>query len=307
MDLDEQDTTDANSNNGHVYPSPEEIDFDHPPPPAPTTNGPEKSTQAEKPYDLVHQARCVSLASNETGLPPSLTQCEWNPKDGSRLIAIGTNMKPRSWEIADNKEQAAQSLSGIEMKSVDMLNKMDEITGSVTYVAWSTDGNSIAIASDCNDKGKITVVDEDREVISKCVSAEHPPIVSLRWNATNQQLLAITAPDNEDRSSYVTVYDLARQDTVAFKLVPGSQPTDAQWTTESRFAICDGHAVIHFEYAQGSINKLRQFFEQGALLLSYDPVSGLLAAGTDEGKLVVSKALPQVVSRALPHIFLVID
>lgn len=295
MDLDEQDTTDANSNNGHVYPSPEEIDFEHSQPSAPATNGPEKATQAEKTHNLKDDAHCVSLTTDFAEGHPILTQCEWNPKDSKHLITIGMDIKPRNWKILTEKDQATESHDGFLMEFEELLTKKDEITGSVTYVSWSSDGDSIAIASDCDNKGKVTVIGEDRNVTSRFVSAGHPPIVSLRWNATNQYLLALTAPDIDGGNSWVTVYDLARQDSVAHKLAPGSQPIDAQWTKEGSFAVCDGEALIHFEHGPGSINKLGDYPDNGApILLSYDSASGLLATATEFGKIIVSRAMPGV-------------
>lgn len=292
MDLDEQDTTDANSNNGHVYPSPEEIDFDQPPPPAPTTNGSEKATQAEKPYDLKHEAHCVSLAGNETDGLPSLTQCEWSPKDSSRLITSGIDMKPRNWKMSAASDQATQSRGSFVMEFEELLIKKAEISGNVTYVSWSTDGNSIALASDCGDKGTVTVLGGDRDVTSSFVSAGHPPIVALRWDPTDQYLLALTSPGMEDRSSWVTIYDLVRQDSVAVQLAPGCETLDAQWTRDGTFVVCDDASLIRFEHRPGSISKLDEFpHTHTPTVISYDNASGLLAIATVTGKLTVSRAV----------------
>lgn len=286
MDLDEQDTTDANSNNGHVYPSPEEIDFDHHPPP-PATNGPEKATQAEKPHDLTSESLTVSLFDPATKVEPRIFKAQWNPQDSDNLIVLGLDMAPRSYKVVVQKDSAIKNKLSAEHSGLP-INK-DAVNGTLTFASWASDGESIAIASDCGDKGSVTIIaSKEGQVKRTFPLSNHPSIILLRWNVTNQFVLALTSPAIDGSGSWVSIFDTFTGKIVELQLPRTSEDLDAVWTKEGGFAICDGETLIQYEHGAESINKLGEFPESGSPhVLEYDAASGLLATASESGKVIV--------------------
>lgn len=289
MDLDEQDTTDANSNNGHVYPSPEEIDFDHHPPSPPTTNGPEKATQAEKPHDLTPESLTVSLVDQASKVEPRIFKAQWNPQDSDNLVALGLDMTPRSYKVVVKKDSTIEFKDKLSAEHSDLPIGKDAVNGTLTFASWASDGETIAVASDCDDKGSVTIIASKEGVVKRTFPlSNHPSIILLRWNATNQFVLALTSPAIDGSGSWVSIFDTFNGKIVELQLPRASEDLDAVWTKEGRFAICDGETLIQYEHGAESINKLGEFPESGSPhLLEYDPASGLLATAAESGKVIV--------------------
>ena len=302
MDLDEPSTITINgTTNGHAYPSPTvEVEVvEKLPTPIPVTSGPEKGTQVQKVVELSPETTYLTLTDASASNHPILLHCEWNPRDPNRLATAGMGTLARLWTVPSRAASPGTDGHVPPPTFCDLVDE-DENRATISAIAWTSDGDALAVASDCDGVGKINIWSKDGTRIVQFNSLGYPPIICLRWSTSNKCLLALTSIDNKGGSSYATVFTPPRQESTAFDLGPNCQPLDAQWTGESEFVLCDGKSLLSFKCVDGKINKTSRYEkgeEMGPTSLAYDSHDGFLAYANDDGAVKVALKVPIIVVR----------
>ncbi|KAK5997030.1 F-box-like/WD repeat-containing TBL1X-like protein [Cladobotryum mycophilum] len=288
-----------NQQDNHAYPSP--LEGEQVPPPIVRTDGPEQGTQVDKVEELSPDTTFIRLmdeacATETTPSPsspaagaentPILLQCEWNPRDPSILAAAGTDALARVWTIS----RAAVNESGQDHVSPHAHTLLDPETPratTVTALAWTSDGNAIAVATDSGSQATVNVWSVDG-VLMQAMEVSEPPVIKLCWNTNNTSLLAISP---EKGGALITVYSSPSGNFLTYHLSGhefSATPLDAAWTSDTQFLICGGDLFECLHCGETSIERAKKFEtkeDDGFTQVLFDWRSNLAATSSDKGTL----------------------
>lgn len=301
MDVDQQDShhadDDQSLHDNHAYPSP--LEGEQVPLPIVRTEGPEQGTQVDKVEQLFAGTTFIRLmddCATETAPSPSpagsentpiLLQCEWNPKDPSILAAAGTDALARVWTVS-RATATDHGQHHVSPHAHALLDPESPKTTTVTALAWTSDGASIAVASDCGGaRAAIHLWSAGGELV-QALDVSEPPIVKLLWNPSNTALLAISPENKVD--TLVTVHSIGSNKSLWYPLPGHSLDTglDATWTGDSEFLICGGGIFECLSLGETAIQRTRKFEtkeDDHFAQVLFDPRSQLVATSSDKGVL----------------------
>ncbi|KXJ96600.1 lish protein [Microdochium bolleyi] len=296
MDLDGQ------NGDSHAYPSP--LEGESAPTPQPRTDGPEQSTQIDKVAELATKTTFVSLGPSEdmvasspvqsvstanSDSAPVLLHCQWNPRDPTILAAAGTDALARIWTVSRGAVSDAHTGHvnglGIDPQFHSLVDDDIPSKATATAMAWNSDGTAIAVATDSDTKGRLTLWSADGRHVHHFEVPE-PPIIKIRWNPNSAALLGI-APDNG--GTLVTVFRSGELNTVSYTLPAhdlSSDPLDAAWTSETDFLLCGGEMLIQFKCTNTEIVETKKYqTREGDSLtqVQFDWRSSLAATCSEKG------------------------
>ncbi|KAH8677329.1 WD40-repeat-containing domain protein [Xylariales sp. PMI_506] len=292
----------------HAYPSP--LEGEQAPTPVPRTDGPEQGTQVEKVEELTTETIFIPLGPEENPIgseasavvsrisnsndnaPPVLLHCQWNPRDPTMLAAGGTDALARIWSIsramttdhAQTQDPAANHVNGIVPPFHTLIEDGVGPKSTVTAMAWNWDGTAIAIATDSETKGRISLWSKDGTHIHHFEVPESP-IIKLRWSPNNAAILAI-APDHE--GTLVAVYHAMTANSMSYVLSDYNidADLDAAWINDSDFLLCGGQLLMSMKCDGGSIVEINRFETRAGDTLSkvhFDWRSTLAATCGEKG------------------------
>lgn len=268
---------DGQHGDNHAYPSP--LEGEQAPTPIPRTDGPEQGTQIEKVQELATETIFIPLAAADdasvsspstTTAPrvngenaPVLLHCQWNPQDPTILAAGGTDALARIWTIsrATTADQHQDPASNHVNTTVPPFHSLIEdgisSRANVTAMAWSWDGKSIAIATDADTKGKISVWDVHGSLIHHYEVPE-APVIKLRWSPNNTSVLAVS-PEGTD--ALITVYPITAFSSMSYVVKDHSADLDVAWVNENDFVIAGGQLLMSLtcNHMSGAINIKTKF------------------------------------------------
>ncbi|CAN8103709.1 unnamed protein product [Discula destructiva] len=300
---------DQHQSDNHAYPSP--LEGEQAPTPAPRTEGPDHATQTDKIDELEAKTIYLRLAhedvypspfttnlttevSHRSTKSPILLQCEWNPKDPSRLAAAGTDALARVWTVsrATIPEQVAGHVDP-GWPSINLVNEEFPPNSRITAFSWAPDGKHIAVATDDEDKARIDFWNLDGKQVHHWDDFEGP-IVKLRCNPLNRSILSISpsttrAQLDQPDSWVITVLPSVSASPVEYQLTGHDLETDEPdiaWMNESEFVLCLRTKLIQLRLSGESIIQVKEFAtREGDPLTSvqYDPLTGCIAAATSSG------------------------
>ncbi|PHH67765.1 hypothetical protein CDD80_539 [Ophiocordyceps camponoti-rufipedis] len=307
MDLDhplQRDGSQQDASNNHAYPSPLEGEQL---PVIPQTDGPEQGTQVDKVEELSPDTTFIRLMDDDRGPSsdttpspspasgenaPVLLQCEWNPRDPSVLAAAGTDALARVWTVSRTTASDAGRDHAVLPKAHSLLDPGTPRSTTVTALSWTSDGVSIAVATDSGSHAAVSVLTADG-VGSQSLSVPEPPVIKLCWNPINTALLIISP---QDGGALVTVYFIASAAAYAYRL-PGhdiaATPLDATWTSDAEFLLCGGDLLLCLRCAESPISQVRKFEtkeDDGFTQVLFDWRSKLAATSSDKGTLDVRRS-----------------
>ncbi|PFH62069.1 hypothetical protein XA68_15277 [Ophiocordyceps unilateralis] len=300
MDIDppplQQDSSQQDASNNHAYPSPLEGEQL---PAMVQTDGPEQGTQVDKVEELSVDTTFIRLMDDDRGASdtspspspassenaPVLLQCEWNPRDPSVLAAAGTDALARVWTVSRVTAADAGRDHVVFPKAHTLLDPGTPRSTTVTALSWTSDGVSIAVATDSGSQAAVSMWTADG-VNSQTLSVPEPPVIKLCWNPGNTALLAIS-PQNG--GALATVYFIATSTAYAYRL-PGhdiaATPLDATWTSDAEFLLCGGDLLLCLRCAESPITQVRKFEtkeDDGFTQVLFDWRSKLAATSSDKG------------------------
>jgi transducin (beta)-like 1 len=287
MDVDDDQNGDENA-----YPSPEQL-----PSPVVATVGPEQGTQMDKVNELSAETVFLELSDDQASRNAVLLQCEWNPRDPKILAAAGTDTLARLWTL---ERTAADSDPNAQGKPVrfqphhSLLPDNAAATTTVTGLAWSGDGASLAVSSEPTDDGSANIefcTVDGLKIVS--FTSFESPIVGLQWNPSNTACMSIS-PDKGGVGTLITVLSPTADEAAKYTLLRHNlheQILDAVWVSNEEFVICGGDLLQGLQYVDSAITPTRKFEtrESHALAkVSYDWRSELLATASETGTIDVS-------------------
>lgn len=334
MDVDNQ------QSDNHAYPSP--LEGEQASTPAPRTEGPDHATQIEKVEELGPKTIYLRLAPDESlslssasaaATPitaeashlrahqqnhnPILLQCEWNPKDPTRLAAAGTDALARVWTVSratgPDQAQGPDHVADREdpnCPNINLVNNDDIPPNSkVTAFSWAFDGKRIAVATEDDQTARIGLCNLQGAVEHHWEGFE-TPVVKLRCNPVNRTILSISpstaknASNQPDGWVVSVMSSLTGMGPIEYRLsghdVFLDEP-DVAWMNGTDFLVCVGTKLMQLSCAGDSINLVKQFAtrpDDPLTAIQYDGASesGYIAAATSSGHIDVSESLATVAS-----------
>lgn len=305
---------DHHQSDNHAYPSP--LEGEQAPTPAPRTEGPDHATQTDKIDELEAKTIYLRLAnddassssvaatptaevSHRSNKSPVLLQCEWNPKDPSRLAAAGTDALARIWTVSRTTvpEQLADHVDP-GWPSINLVNEEFPNHSRITAFSWASDGKHIAVATDDDQKARIDLWNLDGKQVQHWDDFEGP-IVKLRCNPLNRSILSISpsmaknGPDQPD-AWVITVLPSISASPVEYHLTgldPEVDEPDVAWMNESEFVLCLRTKLIQLRVNGDSIAQVKEFVTRTGdplTTVQYDQETGCIAAATSNGHIDVS-------------------
>lgn len=257
----------------HAYPSP--LEGEQAPTPTPRTDGPDQGTQVDKVQELAPETIFIPLGLDDTSIAsplatapqvngdnaPVLLHCQWNPKDPTILAAGGTDALARIWTISRattaDQDPAANHVNGSVPPFHSLITDDIDPKSTITAMAWSWDGNSIAIASDSDGKGTICVWDVCGSLIQNYQVPEGP-VVKLRWSPGNTSVLGV-APEGD--GALIVVYPITAPSSMSYVIPDHNAELDVAWLSETDFLLCGGQLMMSLkcDNETGSIAETRKF------------------------------------------------
>ncbi|KAF3011639.1 hypothetical protein E8E14_002760 [Neopestalotiopsis sp. 37M] len=257
MELDGQ-----HGGDNHAYPSP--LEGEQAPTPIPRTDGPEQGTQVEKVQELTTETIFIPLSAEDASVSsPSLTtaasrggingenapvllHCQWNPKDPTILAAGGTDALARIWTISrattaadQHQDPASNHVNGTSPHFHSLI--MDGISqgATVTAMAWSWNGQSIAVATDADNKARISVWDVHGSLV-QTYEVPEAPVIKLRWSPSDTSILAVSPEGND---ALITVYANTADSSISYVVKDHNSMLDVAWVNENDFVIAGGQTL----------------------------------------------------------------
>lgn len=309
MDVDAQEDHHQQVQDNHAYPSPQE--GEQVSTPILHTEGPEQATQVDKVEELLPDTTFIRLgdarrandaassttdANESPANAPILLQCEWNPKDPSVLAAAGTDALARVWTVPRYTTTDGEPGSdNVFSQGLALLDPDTPASSTVTSLAWTSDGTTLALAIDLGKKAAINICSSDG-ILLQTMEPSEPPIVKLAWNPSNTALLSIS-PDKG--GALVTVYYAAagkseNADSSLSYLIPDHDILgtliDAAWTSDSEFLLSGGDMLVSLYCSDSAIVQNRKFDtreDDSFSQVLFDWRSKLAATSSDKGVLDV--------------------
>ncbi|KAI1846517.1 hypothetical protein JX266_007414 [Neoarthrinium moseri] len=296
MELDGQ----HGGSDNHAYPSP--LEGEQAPTPIPRTDGPDQGTQVDKVQELTTQTIFIPLGAEESSAlsspstasrnqgenAPVLLHCQWNPRDATILAAGGTDALARIWTISrattadPTLDPASNHVNGTIPPFHSVVGDDINPKSNVTAMAWNADGTTLAVATDSDTKGRISLWSADGAPVGQFEVPE-APIIKLRWSPNNAAILCI-APEND--GILVTVYHALTSNSISHVL-PDHTDLDAAWLSESEIILCGGQVLTLLKCETNGIVESPRKFEtrEGDSLsqVQFDSMSTLLATCSERG------------------------
>lgn len=320
----DQHVHDTHENHDNAYPSP--IEIEQAPSPISRTDGPEQGTQIDKVEELASQTTFVELVDDlmepqspmVTGTgpgagagvenPPILLQCEWNPINPSLLAGAGTDALGRVWTVSRPTGPATPDQDHVPPSRVMLVAPEWPRDTTVTALAWASDGNTIAVATD-QDSPKITIWTTDGSHVQD-INVDDGPILKLSWNPSNTALLAITS---DEKGGVVTVHypPTGLSSSYAISEDRGfdfNGNLDATWESDWGVVICAGKDIIVLSCANDStqayfrsISSIAATRERKDYMVqvAIDRHSNLMATSSEAGYLDVSDMRGSPITRLM--------
>lgn len=311
---------DHHQSDNHAYPSP--LEGEQAPTPAPRTEGPDHATQTDKVEDLEPKTVYLRLANDDSASSvaatptadashlrslqnPILLQCEWNPKDPTRLAAAGTDALARVWTVsrATGPEQVADHVDHRDPSwpSISLVNDEFPSNSKVTAFSWASDGKQIAVATDDDQRARIDLWGLEGKPLHHWEGFE-TPVVKLRCNPVNRYILSVSPSASKNASNQpdgwdVTLLPSPSASPVVYSLSGHDiflDETDVTWMNETDFLLCVGTKLVQLRYTGDSIVQVREFAtrpDDPLTAVQYDGTqdAGCIAAATSSGHIDVSQ------------------
>ena len=228
------------------------------------TNGESVGVQSDKVRELGPETSLLCVPGK------NVMHTVWNPRD-SQILATGGEALSRIWTISTKTAALADTDTTIDASDTDKYNGaqqeryVDTLDPSnrslVTAMAWSSDGDVLAVATRSDTSGWIGVVslwDKHGEWLDELTTAEDM-ILMFRWNPSGTHLLGITSSGRE--SSALVVWDTRSLDAMpSFQL--DDVVTDAAWSDDQKFTICGHNTIVDMALSVQGVIAVQNHNEQ---------------------------------------------
>jgi len=225
----------------------------------------------------------------------NVTHATWNPRDPS-VLATGGSTLCRIWGLAYAQPSPDPSATVSALKQythVDLFDPMD--TSFVTSMAWSPDGEYLAIARYTpapTASGAISIRTKTGGIVDELPGGQDM-VLNLSWNTSGTLILGVA--HSTDAASTLVVWDAKS----GAAMQPFQLPTsvlDAAWTDDRSFIVC-GAGIIGTSHVENrAIDALQtQHRDSGAPYewskIRFDPLTRSVAvAAESSGDLAIIDA-----------------
>ena len=248
------------------------------------TNGESVGVQSDKVQELGPETSILCVPDK------NVMHTAWNPRDPQILATAGEALC-RIWTIptkvsGNNMTPAASENTYYEQHQTQYVDTLDPSDDSlVTTVAWSPDGEILAVAtrSDTADWiGSVSLWDTNGYSRDELPTAQDM-VLMFRWNPSGTHLLSITSTGRG--SSALWVWDIRSSDALSpFQL--DDVVTDAAWSDDQKFTICGQNIIVTMALDVQGIVALHSRNEQEKLQnwthIRFDPTSHTTAVAAEE-------------------------
>lgn len=289
--------------NNHAYPSP--LEGEQAASPLPRTDGPSRGTQVDKVQDLTQDTVFLRLGADESAEAsenPIVLISRWNPKDPSILATGGTDRLARIWTLLRGAAPAPDSgplSSHVDTSSryfTHLAQDLDPIA-TVMSMAWSANGQLLALGIEVNNKARLGVWAADGTNISKFDDLDSP-ITNVCWSPNDEYLLSISPDISKGISNAGTLIHISSLNpsfvnSISYQLdYPLHEcPVDATWISESDFLLGGANLLAAFRCVNGEILPGKVFEtrkDERFTFVKYDRRSNTVATATEAGFIDVS-------------------
>lgn len=220
----------------------------------------------------------------------------WNPRD-PHILAVAGEALCRIWNLAKRPPAPSDPLPEYH----DLLDPFD--TALVTTIAWSPDGEFLAMATKDTQKatfvqiGLVSLFSKRGRSIDELPSTDDG-IIAFRWSPSGRSLLGIISSGATE--STLVIWDVASPETKAYHSLEGVV-RDAAWTNKSHFMVCGHDLIAYFVFDGQSITLVRNRAENEQRRkwshLRFDPVTQTTAvAAEDESVLAIINSSDELVA-----------
>jgi len=215
----------------------------------------------------------------------NVTHATWNPRDPS-VLATGGSTLCRIWSLAyaQATPDSADNTSGVKQYShVDLFDPMD--TAFVTSMAWSPDGEYLAIARYTpapTASGAISIRTKTGTIVDELPGGQDM-VLNLSWNSLGTLILGVA--HSTDAASTLVVWDAnSGQAMQPFEL--HTSVLDAAWTDDRSFIVCGAGIIGTSHISDRTIEALKtQHSDSGAPYewsrIRFDPITRTVAVAAE--------------------------
>ena len=245
------------------------------------TNGCSVGVQIDKVAELGPETTVLTVPDK------NVTHAAWNPRDPA-FLATGGDTLCRIWTISGFRSASTENPNPF----TDLLASSEPAT--VTSMAWSPDGESLAIAThgkSPESQGSVTIRTKAGAIQDE-LPGGHDWVLNLAWNPSGSLLLGITHSDDVD--STLIVWDVQRgQSMQPFELE--NAVMDATWVDDRKFLLCGQSLIAESIIENQCIDALQSRSEpdvhHGWTKIRYDSLTRTTAiVAEDSGTLVLIDA-----------------
>ncbi|MCJ1243942.1 hypothetical protein MMC30_001139 [Trapelia coarctata] len=221
----------------------------------------------------------------------NVTHATWNPRDPS-VLATGGATLCRLWSLA-YAQPSPDPASTKQYTHVDLFDPMD--TSFVTSMAWSPDGEYLAIARYTpapTASGAISIRTKTGTIVDELPGGQDM-VLNLSWNALGTLILGVA--HSTEAASTLVVWDAkSGQALQPFEL--HTSVLDAAWTDDRSFIVCGAGIIGTSHILDRTIDALKtQHSDSGAPYewskLRFDPITRTVAvAAESSGDLAIIDA-----------------
>lgn len=200
------------------------------------TNGHSVGVQSDKVTELGPETTLLTVPDGK-----HVMHTAWNPQDPSALAVAGDALC-RIWNLAKRPQSSNHPHQG---DFYDLLEPCE--TALVTTIAWSPNGEVLAVATKDTRKGSFAQIGLVSLFSKRGTSIDEQPytddgIISFKWNPSSRLLLGIISSGAVESS--LIIWDLENPEVKSYLKLDGIV-RDAAWTDDSHFTIC-GHNIIGY-------------------------------------------------------------
>ena len=214
----------------------------------------------------------------------------WNPRD-PHILAVAGEALCRIWNLAKRPPASSD----------DLLDHFE--TALVTTIAWSPDGEILAMATKYTQKAAFVQIGLVSLFSKRGRSIDELPftddgIIAFRWSPSGNLLLGIISSGATE--STLVIWDVANPETKAYHSLD-SVVRDAAWTNKSHFMVCGHDLIAYFAFDGQNITLVRIRDENERRCkwshLRFDPATQTAAvAAEDESVLAIINSSDQLVA-----------
>lgn len=243
------------------------------------TNGESVGVQSDKVRELGPETSLLCVPDK------IVMHTAWNPQD-PQILATGGDALCRIWTVSTKSIQSPEGTCPERQQQQQFVDTLDPSdTSLITAMAWSSDGEILAVATRSDTPGStggVSLWDKTGRSRDELMTVPDM-ILMFRWNPSGTHLLGITS-SGRGRSALV-VWDTRSSDAMC-PLELQDIVTDAAWSDDQKFTICGHNRIVQMSIETQSIVALHSRTEeekyQSWTHIRFDAASNTTAIAAEE-------------------------